>query len=80
MKGTVSLKGRIVPPAELRRRNGVEPGRTFEIERTDRGESRLVRGEPPKNTGLVDALLACPENGWFRPIPSESTRSIEPPS
>ena len=63
MKSTISSKGRSVPPAELRRRDGIEPGRMFEIERTDRGGYRLVRAEPPKNTGLVDALLACPEKG-----------------
>ena len=35
---------------------------------------------PPRNQGLVDALLACPEKDWFEAIPSESTLSIEPPS
>ena len=80
MKSTISSKGQIVLPAELRRQDGIEPGQTFEIERIDQGEYRLVRAEPPKNRGLVDALLACPEKDWFRPIPSESTRSIEPPS
>lgn len=35
---------------------------------------------PPRNQGLVDALLACPERDWFQPIRSESTLSIEPPS
>ena len=67
-------------PAELRRRDGIEPGQTFEIERIDHGEYRLFRAEPPRNQGLVDILLACPEKDWFEPIQSESTRSIEPPS
>ena len=78
MKSVISANGRLVLPAELRRRDGLEPGQTFEIERIDQGEYRLVRAEPPKNRGLVDALLACPEKDWFQPIPSESTPSIDP--
>ena len=39
-----------------------------------------IRAAPPKNRGLVDTLLACPEKDWFEPIQSESTLSIEPPS
>ncbi len=26
--------------------------------------------------GLVDWLSSCPENGWFEPIPSESTDTL----
>ena len=80
MKSTISSKGQVVLPAEFRRQDAIEPGQTFEIERIDQGEYRLVRAEPPKNLGLVDALLACPEKDWFQSIPSESTQSIEPPS
>ncbi|MBN1417294.1 MAG: AbrB/MazE/SpoVT family DNA-binding domain-containing protein [Planctomycetes bacterium] len=76
MKTTVSSKGQIVLPAEIRRRDRIEPGQEFEIERLDRGEYRLVRCEPPPNEGLVDWLLACPEKGWFVPIESESTDSL----
>ena len=80
MKSRISAKGQIVLPAKIRRQDGIEPGQTFEIERIDQGEYRLVRVERLKNVGLVDALLACPEKGWFLPIPSESTRSMESPS
>lgn len=80
MKSTISSKGQIVLPVELCRQDGIQPGRTFEIERIERGEYRLVLAEPPRNQGLVDALLACPEKDWFEAIPSESTLSIEPPS
>ena len=80
MKSTLSSKGQIVLPAELRRQDRIEPGQTFEIERIDHGDYRLVLAEPPKNQGLVDTLLACPEKDWFMPIPSESTADIEPPS
>jgi len=73
MKTTVSTKGQIVFPAAIRQRDGIEPGQQFDIERIDRGEYRLVRREPPRNEGLVDWLLDCPEKGFFVPIESEST-------
>ena len=76
MRTTVSTKGQIILPAEIRRRDGVEPGQEFEVERIDRGEYRLVRREPPPNAGLVDWLLACPEKGFFVPITSESTDTL----
>jgi AbrB family looped-hinge helix DNA binding protein len=76
MKTAVSTKGQIVLPAELRRQDGIEPGQEFEVERIDRGEYRLVRLSPPRNQGLVDWLLACPEKGFFVPIESESTDTL----
>lgn len=76
MKTTMSTKGQFILPAEIRRRDGIEPGQEFEVERIDRGEYRLVRRERPPNQGLVDWLLACPEKGFFVPIESESTDSL----
>ncbi|HEV7238238.1 MAG TPA: AbrB/MazE/SpoVT family DNA-binding domain-containing protein [Thermoanaerobaculia bacterium] len=76
MKTTVSSKGQIVLPAELREQDGIEPGEEFTVERLDRGEYRLVRLTPPPNEGLVDWLLACPEKGFFVPIESESTDTL----
>src|SRR5262245_54284921 len=75
-KTTVSAKGQIVRPSEIRRQDAVEPGQEFTIERLDRGEYRLVRLAPPPNEGLVDWLLACPEKGYFVPIESESTDTL----
>jgi AbrB family looped-hinge helix DNA binding protein len=76
MTTTVSSKGQIVLPAELRKQDRVESGQQFEVERIDRGEYRLVRVEPPKNDGLVEWLLSCPEEGFFVPIDSESTDTL----
>jgi AbrB family looped-hinge helix DNA binding protein len=76
MRTTVSTKGQIILPAEIRQRDGIEPGQQFEIERIDRGEYRLVRLKLPLNEGLVDWLLACPEKGFFVPIESESTDTL----
>ena len=76
MKTTVSSKGQIVLPAELRQRDGVEPGQEFDVERLDRGDYRLIRRAPRPNDGAVDWLLACPEKGYFQPIEPESTDTL----
>jgi AbrB family looped-hinge helix DNA binding protein len=73
MKTTVSSKGQIVLPAELRHQDRIEPGQEFEVERIDRGEYRLVRRKARPNEGVIDWLLSCPEKGFFVPIESEST-------
>ncbi|HLX07935.1 MAG TPA: AbrB/MazE/SpoVT family DNA-binding domain-containing protein [Thermoanaerobaculia bacterium] len=76
MKTAVSTKGQIVIPAEIRHQDGIEPGQEFEIERLDRGDYRLKRLTPPRNHGLLEWLLACPEKGFFVPIDSESTDTL----
>jgi AbrB family looped-hinge helix DNA binding protein len=76
MKTTVSTKGQLILPAEIRRLDQIEPGQEFDVERIHRGEYRLVRRDPPPNDGLVDWLLACPDKGWFIPIESESTDTL----
>ncbi len=63
-------------PAEMRRRDRIEPGQEFEIERLDRGEYRLVRRPSPGAPGLVDWLLACPVKDFFVPVESESTDAL----
>ena len=76
MKTTMSSKGQIVLPAQLRHDDHLKPGDEFEIERLDTGEYRLVRRHAIPNHGLVDWLLACPEKDWFVPIESESTDDL----
>jgi AbrB family looped-hinge helix DNA binding protein len=76
VKTTISSKGQIVLPAELRQQDEIEAGQEFDVERIDRGEYRLVRRAPRPNEGLVDWLLDCPEKGFFVPIPSESTDTL----
>ncbi len=73
---TVSTKGQIILPAEVRKQDGIEPGRQFEVEHLERGEYRLIRRSPPPNQGVIDWLLACPEKGFFVPLESESTDSL----
>jgi AbrB family looped-hinge helix DNA binding protein len=76
VKTTVSTKGRIVLPAQFRRRDGIEPGQEFEVERIDRDEYRLAQRKPRSNEGVVDWLLACPEKGFFVSVESESTDTL----
>jgi AbrB family looped-hinge helix DNA binding protein len=73
MKTTVSTKGQIILPAEFRKRDGIEPGQEFEVERLDRGEYRLKRMARRRNEGLVKLLLACPVKGWFEPMDRRPT-------
>ena len=80
MKTTVSTKGQIILPAEIRQRDGIEPGQEFDVERIDRGEYRLKRKERRRNEGLVKLLLACPAKGWFMPMDrTETTNDIKLP-
>jgi AbrB family looped-hinge helix DNA binding protein len=79
MKTTVSSKGQIVLPAELREQDRIRPGEQFAIERIRAGEYRLKKLAVPENVGLVDWLLACPEKGWFWPLASESAASVNSP-
>lgn len=76
MKTTISSKGQIVLPAELRAQDRIEPGEEFLVERIDEGEYRLIRRNPPSNAGVVDWLLECPEKGYFVPIESDSTDAL----
>ena len=76
MKTTVSSKGQIVLPAELRQMDRIEAGQEFDVERLDRGEYRLIRRATRPNDGVVDWLLACPEKGYFVSVESESTDTL----
>jgi len=76
VKTTVSTKGQLVLPAEIRRQDDIRAGQEFEVERVDSGEYLLRRLAPPPNQGVVDWLLACPEKDYFVPIESESTDTL----
>jgi len=81
MTTTVSSKGQVVLPAELRQQDGIKPGQEFEVERIERGEYRLKRKTRQRNEGLVKLLLACPVKGWFKPLPfAETTDHIKFPN
>jgi AbrB family looped-hinge helix DNA binding protein len=77
---TVSSKGQIVLPAEIRHQDRIKPGQEFEIERIDSGEYLLRRKSRRHNEGLLKLLLACPVKGWFKPLDrTETTDDIAAP-
>jgi len=76
METTISSKGQVVLPSELRKRDKLHAGQRFDVERVEEGEYLLKRQSAPTNDGLVDWLLACPEKDWFAPLPSESTDTL----
>ena len=76
MKTSMSTKGRIVLPVELRRQDGIEPGQEFQVERIDNGEYRLVRLSLPQNQGILDWLRSCPEKDFFVSIESDPTHKL----
>ncbi len=73
---SISSKGQIVLPAEIRRQDDIRPGEEFEVERLEAGSYRLVRKKRRPNEGLVNLLLSCPVKGFFVPIESESTDTL----
>ena len=76
MKTVVSSKGQVVLPVEIRERDRIVAGQSFEIERLNAGEYLLKRQEYANNVGLVDWLVECPEKDWYQPIESESTDTL----
>lgn len=76
MRTSISTKGQIVLPAEIRAADGIEPGEEFEVERTGPDEYRLTRLTPPPNRGVLQWLRSCPEQDSLVQIESESTDSL----
>jgi AbrB family looped-hinge helix DNA binding protein len=75
MRTSISSKGQIVLPAEIRRQDRIRPGEEFDIQRAEPGSYRLVR-RAPANAGVIDWLLACPDKGFYVPVRSESTDEL----
>jgi bifunctional DNA-binding transcriptional regulator/antitoxin component of YhaV-PrlF toxin-antitoxin module len=76
VKTTVSSKGQIVLPIELRQRDRIEVGQEFEVVRLERGDYRLTRRPGHAASAVVDWLLDCPAKGYFVAITSESTDTV----
>ena len=76
MKTTVSSKGQIVLPAELRDQDDIHPGQQFAIERVKPGQYLLRKLDLPERTGTATWLASCPDRDWFEPVHSESTDSL----
>ena len=80
MRTTVSTKGQIILPAEIRREDDIKSGQEFKIERIDCGQYLLTRTTKPRNKGLVKLLISCPVKDWFQPLErTETTDDIKLP-
>jgi len=73
MTTTISSKGQIVLPAEIRRQDRIQAGQEFDVQRLDTGEYLLKRKATRSNERLVEWLLSCPAKGWFKPLNSKQT-------
>jgi len=73
LRTTVSTKGQIIIPAEIRREDDIRSGQEFEIERIGCGEYLLKRRTKPRNEGLVNLLISCPVKDWFQPLARTET-------
>lgn len=76
MKTTVSSKGQIVLPAELRERDAIHPGEQFEVERVEAGRYLLKKLPAARSSGVLAWLQSCPEKDWIQAVPSESTDDL----
>jgi len=80
VRTTVSTKGQIIIPAEIRREDDIKSGQEFEIERLDRGQYLLKRTTRKRNAGLIGLLLSCPVKDWFQPLErTETTDDLQLP-
>ena len=76
MKTSLSSKGQIVLPAEIREQDRLRPGQKFEVERLQAGQYLLKKVSGPGQPGLLEWLSDCPEKDWFEPLPSQSTADL----
>src|SRR3954466_14243595 len=73
MRTSLSSKGQIVLPAELRKQDHILPGQEFDVQRLRVGQYLLKKVPSRGSPGVLNWLRACPEKGWFQTVPSEST-------
>jgi AbrB family looped-hinge helix DNA binding protein len=76
MKTSLSSKGQIVLPAEIREQDRLRPGQKFDLERLETGQYLLKKISSPGQPGLLEWLTGCPEKDWFEPLPSQSTADL----
>jgi AbrB family looped-hinge helix DNA binding protein len=76
MKTTLSSKGQIVLPVELREQDQIAPGQQFAIERIERGQYLLRKLDFPERTGTARWLASCPAKDWFISMDSDSSDSL----
>jgi AbrB family looped-hinge helix DNA binding protein len=73
METTMSTKGQIVIPAEIREQDHIIPGQKFEVQRLQDGEYLLKKKAVAGSMNLVEWLRQCPEKDWFTPLEFKET-------
>ncbi len=77
MTTSVSSKGQIVLPSELRKRDKIYAGQKFKIERLSEGTYRVTRErKSTTKKGWVKLLMSCPVKGQFVELKSPSTKIL----
>lgn len=68
MTTTISEKGQLVIPKNIRQRRHIRPGDDFEVLAPEGTEDIVLRKiQRAPNEGLVDLLLRCPVKGFAVP-------------
>ena len=75
---TISTKGQLALPQELRDQLGWSEGDRVQVESDGEGRVILAKVMAVPNEGLVDLLLACPLKGWKIPrLPRAYPRKLK---
>jgi AbrB family looped-hinge helix DNA binding protein len=74
---SVSSKGQIVLPAELRKQDKIRPGQKFTVERLREGAYRITREKKSTTRkGWAKLWMSCPVKGPFVELKSPSTETL----
>src|SRR5206468_1628522 len=65
MTTTISSKGQIVLPADIRQQDDIKPGQKFDVERIDRGEYLLKRKARRRNGRMPPGRRRQRFERWF---------------
>jgi bifunctional DNA-binding transcriptional regulator/antitoxin component of YhaV-PrlF toxin-antitoxin module len=76
MTTTVTAKGAVVLPRKVLTQQKVRAGDNLEVIADSDEPGVIVLRRMPKTpqAGWVELLLACPEKGWFKPMPRRKER------
>jgi AbrB family looped-hinge helix DNA binding protein len=73
---SVSSKGHIVLPAELRKQDKIRAGQKFKVERLREGSYHITRASRTTKKGWVKLWMSCPVKGPFMELKSPSTETL----
>ncbi len=76
MTTTVSTKGQVIIPQRLRDKYHIRPVDDFLVEDRQIADEYEIKLKPAtkRRRDIVEALMACPVKGWYRPEPRDPNR------